>query len=79
MHFTLYQTVRGKIHGEKYKALDDLMVAYEGVRVKYQPAWAYDEAGALVLGAEPEGFERPTLRTEGPADGPTVASAVTGG
>jgi len=56
----LYVTFRGAIHGEKYKSLDDLTVAYEGARVKYQPAWAYDETGSLILGAEPEGFERPT-------------------
>jgi hypothetical protein len=79
MHFMLYLTARGKIRCEKYKALDDLMVAYEGVRIKYQPAWAYDSAGALLVGAEPDGFERPGLRTETLVDRPTVASAATGG
>jgi hypothetical protein len=59
MPCNLYVTFRGKIRGETYKSLDDLLVAYEGAKVKYQPACAYDEAGALIRGAEPEGFEQP--------------------
>jgi hypothetical protein len=73
MPCNLYMTFRGEIRGERYKSLDDLMVAYKSVPDRYQPAWAYDEAGALILGAEPKGFERPTLQTSGGADRPTVA------
>ena len=55
-------TMRSKIRFEKYKSLSDLAIAYEGVKVKFQPAWAYDERGTVILGAEPEGFERPTMQ-----------------
>ena len=40
----------------------DLTVAFERVPDRNRPAWAYDEAGAL--GAEPEGFGRPTENRE---------------
>lgn len=56
-------TVRSRVRFEKYKSLSDLAIAYEGVQVKFQPAWAYDERGTLILGAEPEGFERPAMQT----------------
>ena len=72
----LYMTVRGKIRCEKYKSLSDLAIAYEGVKVKFQPAWAYDEGGALILGPEPEGFERPTLQIVDLPKGPTISVAA---
>ena len=80
MSCNLYMTVRGQIRSEKYKSLDDLMVAYQGVKERHRPAWAYDDAGALVLGVEPDGFERPTSRAllSGFADGPRVAAPVAG-
>jgi hypothetical protein len=56
MSCSLYSTVRGRVRCDKYRSLDDLKLAYEGARDKYRPVWAYDETGALVLGAEPEWF-----------------------
>ena len=55
-------TVRSKIRFEKYKSLSDLAIAYEGMKVKFQPVWAYDERGTLILGAEPEGFDEPPMQ-----------------
>jgi len=36
----LYMTVRSKIRCEKYKSHSDLAIAYEGLKVKFQPAWS---------------------------------------
>ena len=69
-------TVRSKIRFEKYKSLSDLAIAYEGVKVKFQPVWAYDERGTLILGAEPEGFERPTMHVVDLPKGSTVSVAA---
>ena len=64
MVFRLYTTVKGQIRCDKYKSIDDLALAYEGVRGRYRPAWAYDDTGALVLGAEPDGFRQPLAAGE---------------
>jgi hypothetical protein len=69
-------TFRGNLRSEKYKSRDDIVVAYESVRIKFQPAWAYDDVGALILGAEPEGFERPISSVLGTRVVPSAAGAV---
>ena len=38
MVFRLYTTVKGQIRCDKYKSIDDLALAYEGVRGRYQKA-----------------------------------------
>jgi hypothetical protein len=58
MTCSLYLTFRGRIRAEKYKSVEDLALAYEGAKDRYRPAWGYDETGALILGNEPEGFQR---------------------
>jgi hypothetical protein len=60
MPYMLFYTVGGHVRATQYKTLGAAIVAYNGVREKYSPAWVSDDEEQVVIG-------------EAPGDGPSRA------